>query len=295
VVRIYFKTSILIVVLLSSPLVRASTAVVLASRNGIAISADSKKTSVTGDYKKVGEGPTEKAILIQDRIVIFSIGVSGVHYDSFEYDFAAWVRHLQHNLPNNISVDNFAGVIKAESAKKFAGFADLAIKTGVFKRRNSYDTCTDFIQYVIAGYQGATPHIIVVHMETDWDNARLVGPKLSYVEPDGTDNAGYFRAYFFGIKDSISDVANRNSYAYEKAAAQSNAIERILLGEDVSLDEAVGLSRTLVGIEKKTNPSDVGGRVLSAKILPDGRAYNYPNDLAKPHAARPEKRKPERR
>lgn len=254
---------------------------VLANRNGIAVSTDSKKTSVTSDYVKVGEGPTEKTILIKDRIVIVSVGVSGVRYDSFHYDFATWVRNIQSSLPGDISVDDFAGIIETESAKQFSGFADLAIKRGAFKRRNSYDTCTDFIQYIIAGYQGGVPHIVVVHLETDWDNGRIVGPKISFVEPDGTDNSGYFRAYFFGIKDSITDVANRNSYAYQKATAQSNVMERVLLHQDISIDETVALSRILIGIEEKTNPSDVGGSVISAKILPNGRAYNY-LELPKP-------------
>jgi hypothetical protein len=272
----------LIVLLCPIPL-SATTVLVFVTSHGIVMSTDSKMSTLytLSDYSaRIGEGTTKKFVLVQDRILVGSIGHADIRRGPVHYNFLTWMEELETGLPKDISVDDLTSTIQRESAKVFVGF-DAVLKADVLKRKDATDTCTSFIEYIIAGYQNGTPRVYVVQFYIDWNEKRLSGP-WRILRDSGQRMNGNFRAYAFGIKEALTDMLDRQSYAYKQAMIMSPRTFGNLLGhKDVSLDETVSLARVLVRIEENTNPNDVGGAIQVAKVLPSGRAYNLVDELPK--------------
>jgi len=251
--------------------VRATTVLVVVGPHGIIAASDSLAVNrtVTADSKSTAE----KLFIIQNRIVVASIG----HYDMqgittngpVHYNFSTWVQHLQSGLPPNVSVESVADTIEKESAVLFSGF-DGALGWGNVQRENPVNACDDFIQYVIAGYEFGRPKVAVVHFYINWDEKKLIGP-IKVIEP----LEGDFGVYPFGVTQAIglADVLNGDSYAHKQAILRCpTAFGHLLAHEDISLDETLMFTKTLIKIEEDINPSEVGGAVQLVKISPNGRA-----------------------
>ena len=58
----------------------------------------------------------------------------------------------------------------------------------------------------------------------------------------------------------------------------------LLAHRDFTLNEAIALTRVLVGVEKTINPSAVAGEIRMVKVLPNGSASKAGNDRDLPKA-----------
>jgi hypothetical protein len=260
--------------LLCASTLGATTVIVIITSHGLVISTDSKMSTITtlaGDTSRIGEGTTKKFVLVQDRIFVASIGHADIRRGPAHYNFVTWMENLRASLPKNISVDDLASTIETESAKVFASF-NAVLKAGDLKRSFPTDTCSPFVEYVIAGYQSGTPTVYVVQFYVDWNENKLVGPRRISIDSSKT-MSGDFRVYVFGFKEALTDILDPHSYAYKKAkASYPTAFGDLLAHKDVSLGEAVSLARVFVRIEQNTNPSDVGGDIQMVRIFPSGLA-----------------------
>jgi hypothetical protein len=273
-----------LVVLLAFPVpLGATTIVLIVTPYGMVIGSDSKMftTNVLGsDSSRVGEGSTKKFVIVQDRIIVASLGHSDIQRGSAHYNFLTWMEKLQTNLPDGISVDDLTSTIQAESAKVFAEITT-ALQRGIIKRHEPTETCGDFVRYVIAGYQGGAPRIQIVQYYVNWDEERLIGPQVILLDPD-KQTVGNFRIHYLGIREALTNVLNRDSYAYKQTMINSpKAFRDLLAHRNVPLNETIALARAFIAVEEKISPDDVGGRIRLVKVLPNGRADEVIDNLPK--------------
>jgi hypothetical protein len=276
---------------------RGTTVVVFVTEKGIILSSDSKTTLHNSDFSKsAGEIEQEKFVVIQGRIVVIAIAVSDVKTDFGHYNFLTWMKSLQSQIPDHVSVDALADVIQKESASTFSklGIADF-VKTGAIENKTPADPCEMFTQFVIVGYQNGAPRVSKVYFYVDWNTRVFTGPVKTLLYPD-SDTSNY-RVIRFGTQQAIADFLNRESYAHEQAsAACPKAMTSIRNRIYPSLNETICLSRVLIEVEKSTNPSDVGGAVRTIKILPSGEAEEVTAGttvaLPKPHSSANQTQKP---
>jgi hypothetical protein len=263
--------AVLLVGILICPIpLPATTVVLIVTRHGIILASDSKTFTINERYERSTESLTKKYVIVQDRIIVASIGHGDIRGGA-HYNFLTWMNQLETGLPKDISVDDLASTIKTESAKVFMGFEDVFIKGGLLKPQDPSENLGSFIQYVIAGYQGGVPRICVVQFYVDWQQKRLIGPTM--ISRDLDERKGDFSVHAFGIKEAITDVLNRNSYAYsETMRSCPRTISKLTAHQDILIDETACLGYTLVDIEEKVNPSEVGGTIQLVEILPNGGA-----------------------
>lgn len=259
----------------------ATTVIVSVSQDGIVVSSDSKIVfnEIAGsDKAPPSEGSTRKFMVVQDRIVVASLGDADIQSETIHYNFLKWMNDLQGGLPKGISVDDLTSTIKTESAKAFAGWEE-ALDSGAIQRHGPGDICPILVQYLIIGYQDGAPRIQLVQFYNDWNTNKLVGPEQFLIH-GGTSRPGMQP---FGVKEAITNILNPGSYAYKRAMAQDPQAFGHLLSGQASLDETIALTRTLIKIEEEVNPNDVGGDVQTVRVLPDGRAYRLaPQDEISP-------------
>jgi hypothetical protein len=273
----------------------ATTIVLIVTPYGMVIGSDSKMftTNVLGsDSSRVGEGSTKKFVIVQDRIIVASLGHSDIQRGTAHYNFLTWMEKLRTNLPDGISVDDLTSTIQTESAKVFAEIATV-LQRGIIKRHEPTEACGDFVRYVIAGYQGGVPRIQLVQYYINWDEKRLIGPETVLLDPS-EQTQGNFRIHYLGIREALTNVLNRDSYAYKQTMiAAPQAFGDLLAQRNVSLDETLALTRAFINVEEKISPDDVGGEIRLVKVLPDGRAHEViePNALTKAKSTK-QKHKP---
>lgn len=258
-----------------SPVI-ATTVVVTATEHGMIVASDSKSFTIKvirSDTSRTGEALTKKFVIVQDRIVVASTGHADIERGSAHYNFLAWMDRLQTNLPENVSVDGVASAVQADSAKVFSTFTAV-LQSGLLQRDDPTETCSPFIQYIIAGYQEGMPRIVMVQLYVNWDEKNLVGPTQILLE-SGEGLKGNIHIHYFGIREGLTNILNRQSYAYKQAMIGCpRAFGNLLAHKDVPLDDTLAMASTLIKIEEKINPDDVGGDIQSARILTNGRAYN---------------------
>jgi hypothetical protein len=250
-----------------------TTLVVFVTERGIVLSSDSKTTLRNSDFStSTGEIEQEKFVIIQNRVVVAAVGVSDIATAFGHYNFLTWVKGLQLQIPNHVSVDALAEIIQKESASTFSKLriADF-VKTGALKNKSPADPCEMFAQFVIVGYQDGTPHVHKIYFYIDWNSLTFTGPIKALLYPDS--EVSNYRVIRFGTQQAIADFLSGKGYAHQQAVtACPKAMASIRDGIYPSLAETICLSRVLVEVEKSTNPSDVEGAVRTVKILPSGQA-----------------------
>jgi hypothetical protein len=272
---IKFKTILIAFFFLNPLLSSGSTVVIFIASNGMVISTDSKASwRIPSSMTVVQEIEEPKAVILKKRIVVANIGLGGL--TTIHYHFLTWMQNLERNLPSDISVDDVVQTIKKESSATLTDFVSACLKNGTIKRKSPDEFCESLVQFVVAGYQNGMPLVYNVHFDIDWKDESLIGPTsdLQYpADPKGND----YGILTYGIRQAITDVFNRETYAYHQAVTlRPETMARFRKGEYPSLDDTVALSRVLIQVEKNTNPDEVGGPIRTIKIFPSGRAEEIP-------------------
>lgn len=270
----------ILVLLLSYPLPSIATTVTICiTRHGIIVSSDSKSTYGTTDNPHLAQWDTQKLVLIQNHIAIAAVGFANIKLGSTQYDFLTWLKELQDGIPDNISVQEFAGIIQAKSSEVFSTF-NVVLENHFMKPNNPVYSCDPFLDYVITGYQDGTPRVYVVHIYINWETLKLVGPRTVVLDP-GHELKGTVRIHAFGVNDAITEVLDRDSYAYKQAMIISNkAFSDVVAHRDVTLNETISFARALIKIEENVHPRLVGGRAQIVELFPDGRTGKIVNGLS---------------
>ena len=263
----------LLIVFVTFPLHLAATSVVvIATKNGIAISSDSLTGLAKGDHEVYGTIQQKKYAILQDRIVVAIVGYGAFKDDKHDFAFLNWVERVRSSLPPNASVDDVAAKIETESAVEFSTLdINSYLKSGQLTRNDRNDPCTILTQFVIVGYQDGSPRIYTVQFDVDWNHKTLLGP-FRKLNPDSSLHGLISVAYGFG--EATKDFMNPRSYAHQIAVELCPEVMKKLdtRSQVPSVDEIVVLSRALVQVEENTNPNSVGGPIKTVRILPNGHA-----------------------
>jgi hypothetical protein len=275
---------------LSSIQAHATTVIAIVGDQGISIAADSKMV-ILGAYRD-GERETVKSFIIQDRLVIASLGYSANKWTDpaggvvIDYEFEAWLRGIQAGLPANVSFDDFVGIVK-EGVRKMIPKWQAMVTAGKMPHKHYGDIFESLTQYVIAGYKDGVPTLSSIEFYVDWDKNEVLGPYQVALAPSRAAVAGRTYTYFFGVTEVAFEAPNPQSYAYKQAMALSpKAFGDLMGGREFPLNESNALARALVKIEEQTNPHLVGGKVRVVEIAPTGKAREV---IEEPPKTKPEK------
>ncbi|HXZ11707.1 MAG TPA: hypothetical protein VEG64_04875 [Candidatus Sulfotelmatobacter sp.] len=246
----------------------ATTVVIFVSPDGMIVASDRKTLDLAIGQKTLSPEITKKIVIIHDRIAVVSIGLSGDTRNA-NFTFPAWVENLNDGLPSDISVD---AVVEAIKAKASQNLALVELKDLQSKKISTLDSCDMLTQFVVLGYDGSLPRVVVIQFNVDWDSMKIIAPKIEIDEPPSKVSSN-FRVYSFGKQEALTNVSNRDSYAYKKAnAACPKTIGKLLDHQVLTLSESGWLATALVQIEEDVDPSSVGSGVQVVRILPSGRA-----------------------
>lgn len=278
------STLVLILIACWSIQAHATTVIAIVSDQGISVAADSKEV-LLGAYRG-GQRETVKSFIIQDRIVIASLGYSANKWADpaggvvIDYEFGAWLRGIQASLPANVSFDDFTGIVKEEVRKMNPKWQAL-VSAGKMPHKHYGDIFESLIQYVIAGYQGGVPKLASIEFYIDWDKNQVLGPYQVPLSPRGPIAKRSY-TYFFGVTEVAFEAPNPQSYGYKQAMALCPKAFGDLMGRrEVPLNESNALAQALVEIEEQTNPNMVGGKVRVVEIAPTGKAREVIEDAPK--------------
>lgn len=262
------KAVFLLCLFLLPNLLKATTIALMAIADGIVIASDSKTNFQNDSLSNTGQSAMEtKFAIVQDRIVVANIGVFDFKREDVHYNFLTWMRGLQRSLPADISVSGFVKILTTETAKTF-GVLTGWIKSGALKRPEPGQPCTMLAQYIVAGYENGIGTVYEVQYYADWNQQIVVGPVSTLLQPD-PNASGNIHLHLFGQREAIADLSEPQSYAYQEALRLCpGGFGNLISHRAFTLHEAADLTRTLVQIEEKVSPSEVGGPVRVISILP---------------------------
>ena len=266
------RIGLLLLLVSTSLRIYATTVVVIVSKNGMAVSSDSKTGLSGSDNRVTGSIEQDKFVILNRRIVVAAIGNSGFSNDKNKFEFLDWMAKIQSELPIDASVDDVASFVEKESSTLFAAFDfGSQIKSGQLSIENRTALCTLFTEFAIFGYQDGSPRIVTVQFNVDWTSKALVGPSRSQMP---MPNLHQVVLIPMGQVGAITDWSDKNSYAHSVAvelcpeAVKKFDSRKVML----SLDDEISVSRALIQVEENTNPTSVGGPIRTATILPSGHA-----------------------
>lgn len=141
------RLAFILLIIICSIQAHATTAIVIVGDHGIAITVDRKivlGNARESQRRRTGETQGAKYLVIQNRIAIVDIG-----YEFFkianasgtvilDYDFGTWVRGIESGLPDNVSFDQFVGVVNAEFRKMIPKW-QVIVSGGGMHQKNAED------------------------------------------------------------------------------------------------------------------------------------------------------------
>lgn len=161
-----------LVVLLGCVSASASTVLVIITPEGIVIAADSKIVSKDfGGYSAPPAGPAKKIFLIRNRIAIGTVGINTQTITTaddkplFSYDPAAWLKSIELEEPQDISVTRLSEIVGSKGRSTFAELYNL-IPVG----RPPYDNSlcnANGLAYLLAGFESGTATVELVNFSVD--------------------------------------------------------------------------------------------------------------------------------
>jgi hypothetical protein len=260
---------------------KATTVVLLISPEGIVLASDGKTANMTTRQGDLPPMTTQKIAIIKNRIAVADIGLAGAQGGAANFTFTAWMENLNNRLPSDVSVDAVVDALKTEGAQKLATF-EPSLSVLQTKRNSPTDSCDSLMQLVVAGYEASLPRVVVIQFNVDWDALKILVPKVEVREPPSQVGSN-FRAYAFGKQEAITNVLNRDSYAYKVASTSCpKTVTKLLNHQVLTLDESSRLATVLVEIEEDVDPNEVGSGAQIVRILPSGKADSSLKDESLP-------------
>jgi hypothetical protein len=246
--------SLFILICFDASGVSATTVIAIVTPEGIIVGTDAKEVTALRLINPIGSRmiPRKAELIANDRILVSSSGL--VHGQG--YDFFDWIKKISADLPDDISVEDFVHVLERESAAEFQDM-NTALQTKEVAGP-SFEFCTNFVRYLIAGYRDARPMVFKVEFYIDWQRKLLVGPlTTTFNSPHSGTELGL---YSIGEVTALIEITDRNSYAYKQASLHApKEFAKFFAGGNLTECEALGLIKALIKIEEEVSPSKVGG------------------------------------
>jgi len=201
---------------------------------------------------------SKKIVLIQDRVVVGSVGLYAVLGDAHNvapYYFPALIGQIKARLPADASVSRVSEIVK-EEVEKFSAWFDVYLKRGLLQQE---DSPADYpLEYLIAGYQAGVPTIYSIYVEVDWQHLHLKGIQrvLMHHERNGQDD---FAIFGVGSKRVLLELKQEQGELYQRVISKAPLESRMLSGKrELSVNQASNLVHALLEVEAEANPEQVG-------------------------------------
>jgi hypothetical protein len=270
----------------------STTVVAVINKDGIAVLADSKTTSINGGLTGCpSTTETRKVVIIQERFALASLGADCFHYAHVEseyelgFELPTWRNELQGNLPKDVSFDQLAEITKDKFSELMPKL-QIAIASGEWgEPLKPMDIFEPLITFFIAGYDNGVPRLSVIKFYIDWKTKTVLKPYLIPINLGPPELYPSFR--WDGVTDAAANIQNPQSYAYKQAmATYPKTFSKFVSGGTLSLDESITIGQAMIEIEEKISPITVAGPVRGVKILPNGRATELADFLPKTEAGK---------
>jgi hypothetical protein len=206
-----------------------------------------------------------KLVLLKNRFIVASAGVETATDGTpptVVYDFREWIRAIEKTLGPETTILQLANIIEKESLRTFKDLVPRNMNNGSFKHVPSLDTY--FVHYYVVAFDHATPTLVHIYYQLDWENNLLIGPKSQTSYPrDGEMNA-------FGRNCAILEVKNPLSYANKRLQVLAPvAFHKMMAGKKLNSEEGIRAVRSLINIEADVEPTYVG-KGSTVIVLPVG-------------------------
>ncbi len=257
-----------VIVLLFCFPVRATTVVVAVTPTGIVIGADGKGYP-TGTICKIH--------LLKQRLIVADIYLESVERkdDGAKlYDFQTWVKKIDSSAENKVSVSALTDLIKDQMTATFA-FAIDQIKNGSLTKEKAASSGIDtyLIQYVIAGYEKGVPTVYSVTLMPDWGSKTAKGPfvdPLKELKGQKPNSHILWRGQGLGIQPVFVTETEEHKDFAARVPVECRALQS---DEDLTLNQASNVVRSLLGIEAKANPVFVGFPITVVTVPKAGHGF----------------------
>lgn len=267
--------------------VRATTIIMTITSKGIIIGADSLAVKTHGRAAFAGRDEIAKIAIIKNRMVIACLDTCRIDSQAGKtiWDFQAWIRVVEKDLHDDISIDDFLPIFEAESAVKLAE-SPITQSISRAPKPPSDGQCAPFVQFLTIGYQDAVPKAFLIQYYINWESKRLLAAQKSVEYPIPGVPANY-GTKVFGIKAALTHIENPKSYAYKLAARIApQELKALLSGKTLTINQAISLTNTLMQIEKNISPNYVGGDTAIVFVPLIGKADFIPNKKPRLRAER---------
>lgn len=239
----------------------ATTVVTLVTTHGIVVCADGKITQELNKLdprvppKGVGSVAGSKVFLIKNRFTISHAGLRGV-YKNAPYSVDRMIRELQRDVSPALTMAKIADLIRDKLAAQFDGF-DIHLKSGRFRREHLSPPGDEITRFIIAGYDGQTPHIYAITIGIDWKRLAVTPPvaQSRYPQPQRKNLTQYIVGSTIGISE-LFDIKSA-TYARERKAMPVE-IDALVADRDLDIAGMARLARRMVALEIEYHPQTVG-------------------------------------
>jgi len=253
----------------------ATRLIFLITPSGITVGMDSRnlrQESAEGRPTIWIESITEKSALIQNRIVIGSIGLKRIGLPGIPaiYEFGPWIERVKSRIPPHVSVDAFSRIVEDESRNTVTSINKLGSST----LANIQPVGVTLLDYEIFGYENSIPMAYAVYMNFDRERKIVLSPVRRQNHPEQGVRVDFRMGFpptttLCGA-DKVSDIQSR---AHQQAFAKfPDEIAAISAQQDISLPKAAQFIAFLLSLEAECDQKDVAPPYVIYTIPKVGRA-----------------------
>jgi len=262
---------VLVLALASGGVASATTVVYAISSLGIVVGADGKTTSDTA----------LKIVLLKERLVVADIYTESMKASdtgALVYDFPSWIKQIDDQTDDNVSVHQLVATIKNQMPTAFA-YAIGAIQSGKMTKEDAAKFGADqyLVQYVIAGYEKGVPLVYSLTLMPDWDTKTVKGPFQVLLKKGEPQNAGLYYGWR-GRGIAIAPIRTADTEEQREFDARIKPERKIInSGKSLTTGHLSNVVRVLLEMEATANPRYVGlpFTVVSIPKIGSGSIVTY--------------------
>jgi hypothetical protein len=255
----------------------ATSIIVLITRHDIVIGADGKTVQIDPRRGVQGHGTLQKVAGIQNRIVIAQSGEERMPGAiGYEYSFEGLAKAIKQAINSGTTIDQVADLVKLGLSRPLPYFQDLLTKGLINPQLIAGPRQENILMTVtVAGFENHRPVVYIVQRGVDWKQLRVMAPSSRRVYPDesrgrkvtlqGTTNKGVSDLFKGAPTTAIREEVQRLPLEY-KAMSKD---------EDLSREQLILLNRSLLDLDVKGSPEDVGYPLTVMAVNPKGITARY--------------------
>lgn len=274
--------SLWLALILSYP-AHATSIILLITQHDIVIGADGKVVLIDPKRGLQGHGTLQKVAGIQNRIVVAQSGEEMMPGDvGYEYSFDVLVRALRRNIKSDTTIEEVVYLVKLALSRPLPHFQDLLTKGLINPQLTAGPRQENLLMTVtVAGFENHHPVVYIVQRGVDWKQLLVKEPSSRRVYPD--DSTGRKVTLQGTTNKGVSDLQKGAATAANREEVQRLPLEyrAMTKDEDLSREQLILLNRSLLDLDVKGSPEDVGYPLTVVAVNPKGittRQYKQFND-----------------